>query len=131
VRYLYRVWHHKCGVKLLAELVAGLFWLTSILNSSSIMHLSERSRFSELATGWTAEETCPDFGTDYKLFLCQAYSDRLQGPCHFLFSWYQLFYPGLKRSESKSNHLAPSITKTKNAWSSTFISLHLISWRVT
>jgi hypothetical protein len=95
------------------------------------MHLSERSRFSELATRWTVEETCPDFGTDYKLSLCPEYSDRLQGPCHFLFSLYRVFYPGLKRSESESNHLAPSIAKTKNAWRCTFIFLHLISWRVT
>jgi len=53
----------ECGVKLLAELMVGLYWLASVMNSSGNAFVSimlsclERTRFSELATGWTTEET--------------------------------------------------------------------------
>lgn len=53
----------ECGVRLLAELMAGLYWLKSVMNSSGnafvsiILFCLECRRFSELATGWTTEET--------------------------------------------------------------------------
>jgi len=98
---------------------------------SIMLFCLERSRFSELATGWTTEEI-DKFSArarNYSFVQSKQSGSRVHATSYSVGT--EVFTAGLKWPESESNRWASPITKTKNTWSRTSISLYLISWRVT
>jgi len=70
-----------------------------------------------LATGWTVRGSNVGGGETFRT--C---ADRLWGPPSFLYNWYRLSFPGVKRSGRGVNHPSPSSAKMNER-----LQLHLYS----